>query len=58
MPPQNDIHLRALYSSESGPSEIEVKEKDGWVGTREGLPANRSPSEFVEEENWWEDEKE
>ena len=51
MPPQNDIHLRGLYSSDSGPSEIEVKEKDGWVGYR-------SPSDFVEEENWWEDEKE
>ena len=50
IPPQIDIHLRGLYSSESGPSEIEVKEKDGWVGYR-------SPSEFVEEENWWEDEK-
>ena len=50
MPPQNDIHLRGLYSSESGPSEIEVKEKEGWVGYR-------SPSDFVEEENWWEDEK-
>ena len=51
MPPQIDIHLRGLYSSESGPSEIEVKEKDGWVGVR-------SPSDFVKEENWWEDEKE
>ena len=50
IPPQIDIHLRGLYSSESGPSEIEVKEKDGWVGYR-------SPSEFVEEETWWGDEK-